>query len=275
MKSNFRRRVFEIIDTSHANDEAHRIFNIGISILISINVLAVVLETEPSIYEPNKTLFDLFEYFSIAIFTLEYILRIWSCTVDPRFTNPITGRLRYALRFMSIIDLLAFLPFLVHLVLIHTAIIDLRFIRVVRLFRLFRLLKMGRYSQSITKLGHVINKKKEELSITLFSGVIILVMASSIMYYVEHDAQPDAFSSIPSALWWGVVTLTTVGYGDVYPKTLLGKVIGAFVAVLGIGLFALPAGIIASGFAAELEHNTPDPMICPYCGKEIPSNHEK
>src|SRR5699024_5399228 len=120
-----------------------------------------------------------------------------------------------ALQPLQIIDLLAFLPFYLPFI-----GLDLRFIRVVRLFRLFRLLKMGRYSHSLTTLINVIRSKKEELFITLFAGLILLVMASSTMYLVEHQAQPDVFSSIPDAMWWGVVTLTTVGYGDVYPVTL-------------------------------------------------------
>ncbi len=129
-----------------------------------------------------------------------------------------------------IIDLLSFLPFYVPM-----GGMDLRFIRAIRLFRLFRLFKMGRYSQSPTKLVNVIKSKKEELLITVFSSVVLLIIASSLMYFIEREAQPDLFGSIPKAMWWGAVTLTTVGYGDVYPVTLLGRIIGAFIAVLGIG----------------------------------------
>ncbi len=127
---------------------------------------------------------------------------------------------------------------------------------------------MGRYSKSLTTLTNVIRSKKEELSITLFAGFILLIIASSSMYLVEHQAQPEVFGSIPDAMWWGVITLTTVGYGDVYPKTILGKLIGAGIALLGMGLFALPAGIIASGFASEI-HKEEEPKVCPNCGKVI------
>ncbi|MCI0609203.1 MAG: ion transporter [Anaerolineae bacterium] len=163
-----------------------------------------------------------------------------------------------------LIDLISFLPFYVPLL-----GMDLRIIRVVRLFRFFRLMKMWRYSQSLSMIVNVIKSKKEELSITLFSGAILLIVASSLLYFIEHDAQPDTFSSIPAAMWWGVITLTTVGYGDVYPVTVLGKIIGASIAVLSIGLFALPAGIIASGFASELQDQPAKSQICPHCGKEI------
>ena len=165
-----------------------------------------------------------------------------------------------------LIDLLSFLPFYLPLV-----GMDLRIIRAVRLFRLFRLFKMGRYSQSLTKLANVIKSKKEELVITLFSGGVLLIIASSLMYFIEREAQPVVFGSIPNAMWWGAVTLTTVGYGDVYPVTLLGKFVGAFIAVLGIGLFALPAGIIASGFASELQKQKQKKIICPHFGKDISS----
>jgi voltage-gated potassium channel len=134
---------------------------------------------------------------------------------------------------------------------------------------LFRLFKVGRYSQSLTTLTNAIRSKKEELSITLFAGFIVLIIASTLMYLVEHKAQPDTFHSIPDAMWWGVVTLTTVGYGDVYPKTVLGKFLGAGIAVLGIGLFALPAGIIASGFTSEIQKEKTEIKVCPHCGKNL------
>ena len=174
------------------------------------------------------------------------------------------GRIRFALQPLQIIDLLAILPFYLPFI-----GIDLRFLRAVQLFRLFRLLKMGRYSQSLTTLTNVIKSKKEELSITLFAGFILLIIASSLIYLVENEAQPEAFHSIPNSMWWGVVTLTTVGYGDVYPKTALGKIIGACIALLGIGLFALPAGIIASGFASEIQKKETEIKVCPHCGKKI------
>ncbi len=261
-----KKAIFDILDETRIDNNIERYLNIFMTILISVNVLAVILETEETIYSQYQSLFYTFEVVSIAIFTIEYILRIWTCTEDPKYSSPIMGRIRFALKPMLIVDLVSFLPFYLPL---HG--LDLRFIRVIRLFRIFRLLKMGRYTQSLNKLSRVIRSKKEELLITLFSGCILLVFASTLVYLVEKDAQPDVFSSIPNALWWGVVTLTTVGYGDIYPKTLIGKVLSGAIAVLGIGLFAMPAGIIASGFAAELQREKEEKeiMICPHCGKDI------
>ena len=266
MQRTIKKKIFEIIDPSHAYDDTSKTFNVSMLALIFLNVVAVILETEAGLYSRYKAFFDFFEVFSVGIFTLEYILRIWSCTEHPKYKAPILGRLRYALSLPMLIDLISFLPFYVPL-----WGMDLRIIRVIRLFRLFRLMKMARYSKSLSTIVNVIKSKKEELGITLFSGGVLLILASSLLYFIEHDAQPDAFSSIPAAMWWGAITLTTVGYGDVYPVTILGKIVGAFIAILGIGLFALPAGIIASGFAAELQAKPSEPLICPYCGKEINS----
>ena len=163
-----------------------------------------------------------------------------------------------------LIDLISFLPFYIPL-----GDVDLRIIRAVRLFRLFRLFKMGRYSKSLNILVNVIKTKKEELIITLFSGGILLIIAASIMYFIEKTAQPDLFGSILDAIWWGAATLTSVDYGDLYPVTFIGKLMGLLIAVVGIGLFALPAGIIASGFASELQKQKIEAKICPHCGKEI------
>ena len=130
--------------------------------------------------------------------------------------------------------------------------IDGRILRLLRLFRLVRIFKMGRYSTAFRMIANVLNRRKEELLVTLTIVLLVLVLASSLMYYVEHEVQPEAFSSIPATMWWGVATLTTVGYGDVYPITSIGRVLGAFIAIMGVGIFALPAGIIASGFEAEI-----------------------
>lgn len=264
MQTTIKKNIFDMVDSSYNAEDSSKYFNVVMLILISLNVIAAILETEAGLYSRYKIFFDLFEAISVGIFTLEYILRIWSCTEDPKYKGPIFGRLRFALTPSMLIDLISFMPFYV-----ATWGVDFRAIRVVRLFRLFRLLKMGRYIKSLLIIQNVIRSKKEELSITLFSGVILLVVASSLLYFIEHDAQPEVFSSIPDAMWWAVITLTTVGYGDIYPITILGKIVGASIAVLGIGLFALPAGIIASGFASELQEQPVKSQICPHCGKEI------
>jgi voltage-gated potassium channel len=160
---------------------------------------------------------------------------------------------------------MAILPF--YLPMIIT--LDLRFIRAVRLFRLVRIFKMGRYSESLRLLENVFKEKKEALLITIFMVFILLVIASSLMYFVENEAQPEVFSSILKAMWWGVATLTTVGYGDIYPVTLIGKILGGAIAILGIGMFALPAGILGSGFVEQIQRTRSKSRVCPHCGKDI------
>lgn len=264
MQITIKKNIFDMVDSSYDAEDSSRYFNIVMLVLISLNVIAAILETEVGLYSRYQIFFDLFERISVGIFTLEYILRIWSCTEDPKYKEPILGRLRFVFSPFMLIDLVAFLPFYIPM-----WGMDLRIIRVVRLIRLFRIMKMWRYTKSLSIIQNVVRSKKEELSITLFAGTILLILASSLLYLIEHDAQPDVFSSIPASMWWAVVTLTTVGYGDIYPITVLGKLLGASIAVLGIGLFALPAGIISSGFASELQSKSTKSQICPHCGKDI------
>jgi voltage-gated potassium channel len=147
---------------------------------------------------------------------------------------------------------------------------DLRFLRAIRLIRILRLFKLGRYNESIQQFGRVIRAKKAELLTTVFIIFILLIVASSLLYYVEHAAQPEKFSSIPEAMWWGVVTLTTVGYGDIYPITGLGRFLGAIISLLGIGLFALPTGLLSAGFVEEIGRKRAKTQAkCPKCGEII------
>lgn len=264
MNSNLKKRIFGILEPG---DEDSKYFDPFIMALISLNVLAVVLETVDWLNASYGWLFRAFDMFSVAVFTVEYILRAWSCTENPRFRSPFSGRLRYLITPMAIIDLLAILPFYLPFV-----IPDLRFIRALRLFRLFRILKLARYSDALKTFAEVLNLKKEELGVTLFATLIMLTVASSMVYEAENEVQPEAFANIPDAMWWGVVTLTTVGYGDIYPKTPLGKFIGSFVVIAGVGLFALPAGILASGFNEVLQRRKEKKrkkMICPHCHRYI------
>lgn len=257
-------RLYNILITEEIDDPLEKRFNWFITGLIFLSVISVILETEESLFTRFSAFFLGFEVFTVIVFTIEYFLRLWVCTIDPRYSSPVMGRIKYAFTPMALIDLFAILPFY-----IPKAGLDLRVLRAVRLTRLFRLLKLGHYSQSLRTLGKVLKSKREELLVTLFAGVILLIISSSLMYYIERDAQPDKFNSILSSMWWGVATLTTIGYGDIIPITALGKLVGSFISILGIGLFVLPAGILASGFSAELQNNVKKPEICPHCGKEI------
>lgn len=260
-----RSKIYEILDASVIETRLERNLNIFLMGLIFLNVLAVILETEEALFLQYKNIFHWFEVISVAIFTVEYLLRLWSWTENEKFRHPFFGRIRYIFTPMALIDLFAILPFYLPMFIP----IDLRFLRALRLFRVFRLLKVGRYVKSLRTIKNVFKEKKEELLITIFSVLILLVFSSSLMYFVECEAQPDKFSSIPAAMWWGMATLTTIGYGDMYPITTLGKFLGGFIAFLGIGLFALPAGILASGFAGEIQKKNEKEKKCPHCGQSI------
>ncbi|MCK4251890.1 ion transporter [candidate division WOR-3 bacterium] len=259
-------RTFDILEKALPGDVPSRIFDVFIMTLIILNVIAVVLETEKSLSSQYMGFFKTFEIISVIIFTIEYILRLWSCTSENKYKNPIKGRIQFALSPLALVDLIAILPFYLPMIIP----LDLRFMRVIRLLRMFRLFKIGRYSNSIKTLGNVLKEKKEELLITASVIMILLVVVSSLMYFVENEAQPEAFSSIPAAMWWGVATLTTVGYGDVYPITTIGKFLGAIISLLGIGMFALPAGILGGGFVEEMQRKRDKKKrICPHCGRNI------
>jgi voltage-gated potassium channel len=260
-----RRRTRELIEREVGTSRLDYAIDLFITLLIVTNVVAVMLETVVWIGDPYRPYFAAFEVFSVAVFTAEYLLRLWSCTADPRYAGAVRGRLRYALRPMPLIDLLAVAPFYLEFL-----TVDLRFVRTLRLFRLFRIFKLARYADSMHTLGLVLRSRREELLVTLFVVVVMLVFASSAMYYVESEAQPQQFSSIPAAMWWGVATLTTVGYGDVYPVTTAGRFLGAGIAILGVGLFALPTGILASGFSEELQkRRRKEAVLCPHCGRDV------
>jgi voltage-gated potassium channel len=252
---------------AHPGDAESRRFDIFMLTLISLNVLAVMLETVPFVSAEFGTYLHIFDLFSVGVFSVEYGLRLWTITLDEHYKKPLLGRIRFAVTPLALVDLFAILPFYIPFLIP----LDLRFIRILRLLRIGRVLKMGRYSESIQTFERVFNRKKEELAMALFLIVILLVISSSVMYYAESAAQPDKFGSIPEAMWWGIITLATVGYGDVYPVTFLGKVMGGIVALLGVAVYALPTGILAAGFAEELygKREKKEKIVCPHCGKEI------
>jgi len=262
-------RTYQALETSTTSSPLIRAFHAVIMLLIALNVLAVILETVASLAVPYHLYFKVFEIISVVIFTIEYGLRLWSCTTDPNYRHPIMGRLKFAIKPLNLIDLITILPFYVPFYLT----MDTRFVRALRLVRLARVFKFGRYSEAFRTFANVLNSKKEELFTTMFITVIMLIVSSSLMYFVEHEAQPDKFSSIPAAMWWGVSALTTVGYGDVYPITPLGRFLGMIVALLGIGIFALPPGILGAGFIDEIQRNRGEQVqYCPHCGLLV---HEK
>jgi voltage-gated potassium channel len=247
MLSHLKQRVNDILDVSGEVRRPTGMIDYALLALILLNVVSVILETVEDWGETYGEAFFLFEIASVIIFTVEYLLRVWSCTQasSRRFRHPILGRLRYMATPLALIDLLAILPFY-----LSFAIgVDLRFLRVIRLLRI---LKITRYSVAFETFLAVLRAQKGPLISAGLLMSIVLIIAAAMMYMVERTAQPEAFASIPHAMWWALVTLTTVGYGDITPITGAGRVVGGVVTVLGLLMYALPAGIIASGFMQEL-----------------------
>ncbi len=269
----FKERVWEILEATEHEDKPKKVldyFDVFILILILLNTAAVILETVDSIQSQFRLYFFWFEVFSVFVFTVEYIGRVWASTSQRKFSKPFWGRLKYIFTPMAIIDLLAILPFYLTFI-----TFDMRVIRMLRVFRLLRLMKLVRYSASFALFGKVLKNRKEELIVTASIVLVMMVLSASFMYYAEHQAQKENFPDIPSAMWWAIVTLTTVGYGDVYPITTLGKIFAAVIAILGIGMFALPTGILGASFVEELEKQRLEKagliekVVCPHCGEKV------
>jgi voltage-gated potassium channel len=218
--------------------------NLLLAALIFLNVVAMVIDTVPSLPQQWHDAFAVFETVSFVVFAFEYVARIWSIVELEKFRKPVTGRLRFALRVLPLVDLLALLSYF--------APFDLRFLRLLRVVRLLRVLHLTEYDKPMRAIGRSIRARKKLLVISFVSMMIMIFFAASAMYFIERHAQPKAFASIPDAMWWAVMTLTTVGYGDVYPITPLGKFFAAVIATCGIAVFALPMAIIT---AAILEVN--------------------
>jgi len=256
-------RAWEIASVAKAGDWVSKAFDRVILTLILVNVLAIVLESVEGIGKKFAVELYWLEVVSVSIFSVEYLLRLWSCTVSPTYQGAIRGRLKWATSPFALIDLLAVLPFFLPFL-----GVDLRFIRIFRVLRTLRLLKVGKYSSSLKLILGVLRDKKEELITSVVVMGFMIFVAACVMFHFEHQAQPEAFSSIPATLWWSVVTLTTIGYGDVYPVTAGGKVVASVVAVIAIGMVGLPTAILASAFTEQLEKRK-KPTKCPHCGKPI------
>lgn len=241
----FRHFVYNILQNDDYDTLFSRYVDYFLIFLIMTNVAAVIAESVDQWYHYYKSYFINFEKFSIVVFSVEYLLRLWSVADDKPDNTTWRQRWQWLKSPSALIDLVAIAPAFLN----HFVNIDLRFLRILRLFRI---LKLTRYFASLRILMVVISKEKGSFQAVIFILFIMIVMAASGIYLVEKDAQPEVFDSIPKAMWWAVVTLTTVGYGDVIPITNAGKILGAIITILGVGLAALPAGILATGLANEL-----------------------
>ncbi len=259
-------RVYALLEPGETGEWASKSVDLALILLILANVATAIAETIPAFHDRYGGGLFWFEAISIGIFTVEYLLRLWSCTATG--VGPVWGRLRFMTRAMPLIDLMAILPFFLQFLGLG---LDLRMARIVRIARLVRIAKLARYSSALQLLGRGFWNRKEELSMTLLLGGFALVLAATFIYYAENGSQPEVFSSIPAAFWWAITTLTTVGYGDAYPVTVMGKVFGGIFQVMGVLLLALPTGILASSFLEQMESAkaAASPRACPHCGEVI------
>ena len=269
---NLKKNVYILLHPEKGNTIWDRLFNIFIILLILLNIVAVMLETVKPIYKTYASFFYAFDLTSIIIFTIEYLLRIWSCTIEHPYKHPVYGRLRFIFSTGMLIDLLAILPFYLHFFIGF----DLRMLRLLRLLRLLRVFHLTSYMKATRLISRVFQSRKNELFISLVLVFFLLIISSCLIYFTEHAAQPDKFTSIPHTLWWSITTLTTVGYGDMIPVTTAGKTLTGVILLSGVALFALPAGIITAGFLEESRKSkTAKTHHCPYCGMPLKEEEHK
>jgi voltage-gated potassium channel Kch len=243
----FRQKIHAIIFPSEFGGSLQGIFDSFIVVWVIISVLCVILESVSQIRYILNIQFIIIDAIAVSIFTIEYCLRLYCCVENPQFSHPITGRFKQAQTTSSIIDFLAILPFFLEVFLHH--LLDLRFLRV---FRLMRLLKLTRYTGATSTLTKVIAREFPVMCTAAFIMLLLVIMTASLGYLFEHEAQPDKFENIPQSIYWAVITLASVGYGDIYPITPLGRVMTIMLALLGIGIFAIPAALLSSAFTDQL-----------------------
>jgi voltage-gated potassium channel len=253
-----RKQLFLILHRPRPGTRFARPVSIFLAALIVVNCLALSIETVPSIYLDYGSLFQWLEVASTGIFAVEYILRLWVCVEQPQFSEPFLGRLRYAVSPLPILDLLAILAFF--------APVDLRFLRIFRLTRLLRVLHLEVFNRSMQAILDAIARRRHLLYVSVAMMATAVYCTAVLLYTVEHTAQPSKFSSIPETVWWAVVTLTTIGYGDIAPITPIGKALTSVIAIFGIGIFALPTAILT---AAILDAGHKLAGRCPHCDREM------
>ncbi len=243
----FRQHVHALVYPSSYGGKLHVYFDAFIAFWVVLSVCSVILESVHAISYLLHIELILLDIVAVGIFTVEYCLRLYCCVEDPKFSHPVAGRLRHAKTSSMVIDLLAVLPFYLEAMLHH--LIDLRFLRI---FRLLRLLKLTRYTGATTTLAKVIVREWPVMAAAAFIMLLLVVLTASLGYLFEHEAQPDKFENIPQAIYWAVITLASVGYGDISPVTPAGRAVTIVLALIGIGIFAIPAALLSSAFSDQL-----------------------
>ena len=243
----FRQKVHALVYTSAYGGTIHNIFEVFINVWVLISVTAVVLESVHRIDYSFHLQFVILDTVAVAIFTIEYVMRIYSSVEEPGFKGAVSGRLKQAKTPSTVIDLLAILPFFLEVFLHH--LFDLRFLRI---FRLARLLKLARGSDASAVMFKVIAREWPVLVAATFIMFLLVILTASLGYLFEHEAQPEKFENIPTSIYWAVITLASVGYGDISPVTPVGRTVTVVLSLVGIGIFAIPAALLASSFSDEL-----------------------
>lgn len=245
-----KQRLFELFEAARPGDKASKLLDITIMLLIVLNVFAVILSTF-NLPELLTNILNYFEIFSIIVFSIEYLSRVYTSDLLYPNLSPFKARIKYVFSFMALIDLFAILPFYLPKIFPY----DLRIIRSARIMKLLRIFKLNRYSTAFETITNAIKQKKNQLVSSTIVIVTMILIFSVLMYNIENTAQPDKFTSIFDALWLSISTITTVGYGDIYPITTLGRLLGAVIAILGVALIAVPTGIISSGLMEQINQN--------------------
>ena len=243
----FRQKVFSLLHPTPTSGSLHRYIDLFIILAVLVSVVSIILETVPEIAAVFSNEFHVLEIGTVVIFTVEYISRVYSCCELPQYAHPIKGRVRYMLSISALIDLVAVSPF--YFAYVFNGTVDLRFLRV---FRLSRLLKLTRYTGTLNTLSKAVQREHRVLLASAFMMLLLIILTASLGYELEHNAQPDKFESIPATMYWAVITLASVGYGDITPVTPLGKAMTMAISFVGIGIFAIPAGLMASAFTDQL-----------------------
>lgn len=261
-------RVYEVIEVAHPNDVLSKVCDIFLMTLILLNAALIIAETF-DLPEGLTKFSHFFEYFSVTVFLIEYVLRVWTADLKYSDISSVRARFRYVRSPMAVIDLISLLPSLITFLSVN--LIVLRLLKLVRLLRVF---KINRYTSALRDIAAVFRKKASQLISSMMVVSLLMIIASVMMYDAEHDAQPDKFDNALSGMWWAIATLTTVGYGDIVPVTVLGKIMSAVIALLGIGLVAVPTGIITAGFSEQLQQRVSEEEkdkkeFCPYCGHKL------
>jgi voltage-gated potassium channel len=241
----FRQHVYSTMNPDVHSGQLHAVFDIFMGGVIFLSVVAVMLESVADVHDVLAREFHIFDMITVGIFSVEYLFRVYCCVENPDYEEPVVGRLRYMVSPAALVDLIAILPFYMTFLIQ----IDLRFLRVIRLLRL---LKFTRYSSAMSTLSEVFEEQMPSLSAALFITLVVTIFSASIVYLVEHEVQPEKFTSIPEATYWAMITLLSVGYGDIYPVTPLGQFMTMIISLVGLGLVALPTGILASGFSEKM-----------------------